>query len=102
MCPVVPLGVPHGSLENVEVLDKWAIPKGSMIMVNHWAMNYNPEVYENPTTFQPLRFLKDVPKPIPFQVSFLKQICFSSCKNRSFFTVFAILFCIHEKQLLRC
>ena len=69
MCPVVPLGVPHGTLDNVEVLGKWTIPKGSMIMVNHWAMNYNPDVYENPNIFEPLRFQKGVQKPIPFQVS---------------------------------
>ena len=70
MSPVVPLGVPHGTLENVEVLDKWILPKGSMLMVNHWSMNYNSKVYENPYTFQPLRFLeKSLQKPISFQVS---------------------------------
>lgn len=71
MCPVVPLGVPHGTLEDVESLGKWIIPKGSMLMVNHWSLNYNPANYENPKTFRPLRFLEsnEIMKPMPFQVS---------------------------------
>ena len=71
MCPVVPLGVPHGTLQEVETLGKWVIPQGSMLMVNHWSLNYNPKNYENPETFKPLRFLENdiINKPMPFQVS---------------------------------
>ena len=72
MCPVVPLGVPHGTLQEVETLGKWVIPQGSMLMVNHWSLNYNPKNYENPETFKPLRFLENdiINKPMPFQVSY--------------------------------
>ena len=80
MCPVVPLGVPHGTLEEVETVGQWTIPKGSMLMVNHWAMNYNPEHYKDPQIFKPLRFLENEIKPMPFQVS-MNSEC--SCEQKS-------------------
>ena len=36
--PVVPLGVPHGVVEEVEV-SGWRLPKATMVMPLHWAIN---------------------------------------------------------------
>ncbi|KDO65403.1 hypothetical protein CISIN_1g036874mg, partial [Citrus sinensis] len=41
-------------------LSGYTIPKGSTIFINAWAIQRNPEVWENPQDFQPDRFLKDV------------------------------------------
>ena len=38
MRPVVPLGVPHGVVEEVEV-SGWRLPKATMVMPLHWAIN---------------------------------------------------------------
>ena len=77
LCPVVPLGVPHGTIKEIILNKKWLIPKGSMIMVAHWNLNYDEEQFENPKEFKPNRFLDKDGKHIshiqksimPFQVS---------------------------------
>ncbi|KAJ5378228.1 uncharacterized protein N7496_005637 [Penicillium cataractarum] len=54
--PVAPMGIPHMSVED----DRWEgfyIPKGSLIMPNIWALTHDPEVYHDPMTFKPERFL---------------------------------------------
>ena len=74
LCPVVPLGVPHGALEDFELENgKWKIPKGCMIMVNHWSINHSAKYFENPMEFKPLRFVSNnafrkSPYMMPFQV----------------------------------
>ena len=83
MCPVVPLGVPHGTLEEVETVCQWTIPQGTMLMVNHWAMNYNPYHYKDPQIFKPLRFLENEMKPMPFQVSMNSE---RSCAKKTVFS----------------
>ena len=78
LCPVVPLGVPHGTTKEILINKKWVIPKGSMIMVAHWNLNYDEEQFENPKLFKPNRFLdkdgqsisKTQKRIMPFQVSF--------------------------------
>ena len=57
LCPVVPLGVPHGTIKEIILNKKWLIPKGSMIMVAHWNLNYDEEQFENPKEFKPNGFL---------------------------------------------
>jgi cytochrome P450 len=59
MCPVVPLGVPHGTIQDQVFLEsKWQLPRGTMLMVSHWNINYDPDIYEDPYIFKPKRFLK--------------------------------------------
>ncbi|KAK9178652.1 hypothetical protein WN943_027844 [Citrus x changshan-huyou] len=41
-------------------LSGYTIPKGSTIFINAWAIQTNPEVWENPQDFRPDRFLEDV------------------------------------------
>lgn len=76
LCPVVPLGVPHGTTEDVSLNEKWLIPKGTMLMVSHWDLNHDPEKFDSPQKFKPYRFLdeetgrvKKSDNLMPFQVS---------------------------------
>ncbi|KAF5341790.1 hypothetical protein D9611_001158 [Ephemerocybe angulata] len=56
--PVTPIGVPHSSTED-DVYDGYFIPKDSIVIPNLWAMLRNEDDYEDPTTYNPDRFLKD-------------------------------------------
>lgn len=70
--PVVPVGIPHGTLQDL-MIGQYEIPKGTMIIPLLWAIHMNPEVWENPEDFNPWRFIDDEGKIIksdyfmPFQ-----------------------------------
>ncbi|KAN0126201.1 O-methylsterigmatocystin oxidoreductase [Lactarius tabidus] len=53
---VVPLGVPHASTED-DIYRGFFIPKGSIIITNSWGILHNPDLYPDPETFNPERFL---------------------------------------------
>ncbi|KAI9448687.1 cytochrome P450 [Lactarius psammicola] len=53
---VVPLGVPHASTEDA-VYRGFFIPKGSVMIANSWSILHKPEIYPDPETFNPERFL---------------------------------------------
>ncbi|RXW13084.1 hypothetical protein EST38_g12770 [Candolleomyces aberdarensis] len=53
---VVPLGLPHVAAEDSEY-EGYFIPKGTLVMANTWAILHDPEVYPDPMTFKPERFL---------------------------------------------
>ncbi|OJT08570.1 O-methylsterigmatocystin oxidoreductase [Trametes pubescens] len=55
---VAPMGLPHAALEDDEY-NGYFIPKGSIVMVNVWAISRDPTAYPDPETFNPDRFLKD-------------------------------------------
>ncbi|KAH9929014.1 cytochrome P450 [Epithele typhae] len=55
---VVPLNVPHRSLEDDEYKG-YFIPKGSIIITNISAFSHDPIMYPNPDVFSPERFLKN-------------------------------------------
>ncbi|KAL8490250.1 hypothetical protein ACS0TY_025962 [Phlomoides rotata] len=54
--PVVPLLIPHESIEDC-VVEGYHIPKKSRIMVNVWAIGRDPSVWPNPKSFTPERFI---------------------------------------------
>ncbi|KXN81511.1 O-methylsterigmatocystin oxidoreductase [Leucoagaricus sp. SymC.cos] len=56
--PIVPLGVPRSTTED-DVYEGYYIPKGSTVLFNAYAMLYDEEVFPDPETFKPERFLKD-------------------------------------------
>jgi len=53
---VTPMGVPRASTED-DVYRGFLIPKGSVVMANAWAVLHNPDLYPDPETFKPERFL---------------------------------------------
>ncbi|KAF8884124.1 cytochrome P450 [Infundibulicybe gibba] len=57
--PAVPLGIPHSTLE-ADIYNRMYIPKGALVFGNVWSMTHDPNVYRDPDTFDPSRFL---PKP---------------------------------------
>ncbi|KAH8921067.1 cytochrome P450 [Atractiella rhizophila] len=77
--PVSPLGVPHKSLED-EYYRGMLIPKGSVVFANAWAMCHDPEVYADPSTFDPCRYYPKEKggnnEPIPVgQFGFGRRVC---------------------------
>ncbi len=61
---VVPMGVSHRALENVE-LGGFVIPKGTRIQLNLWALHHDPEFWTNPEEFRPERFLDESGRIVP-------------------------------------
>ncbi|KAL4246094.1 cytochrome P450 family protein [Abortiporus biennis] len=57
--PVIPLGVPHTSMED-DIYNNMFIPKGTMIIPNQRYMLSDPSTYHDPQSFAPERFL---PRP---------------------------------------
>lgn len=53
--PVVPLLVPHESSKDCWV-GGYSIPGGTMLLVNVYAMQRDPNMWEEPTKFRPERF----------------------------------------------
>ncbi|PIA32655.1 hypothetical protein AQUCO_04400086v1 [Aquilegia coerulea] len=53
---IVPFLVPRRPSESC-VIGGYTVPKDSKILVNAWALQRDPEVWENPLEFQPDRFL---------------------------------------------
>lgn len=53
--PVVPLLVPHESSKDC-LVGGYSIPGGTMLFVNVYAMQRDPNIWEEPTKFKPERF----------------------------------------------
>ncbi|KAL1567982.1 cytochrome P450 71AU50-like [Salvia divinorum] len=54
--PVVPLLIPHESMEDCE-LQGFYITKKSRVIVNAWAIGRDPDIWANPDSFTPERFI---------------------------------------------
>lgn len=67
--PALPILVPRESSEDCTI-GGFDIPKGTMLVVNAWAVHRNPEVWEDPNCFKPERFKQgetvEVSKLLPF------------------------------------
>ncbi|KAG2066224.1 cytochrome P450 [Suillus decipiens] len=76
---VAPTAIPHRVSED-DIHDGYYIPKGSLILLNIWFMLNDPQIYANPSQFNPERFLdnngKD-PEPEPRTIcfGFGRRIC---------------------------
>ncbi|XP_063239112.1 cytochrome P450 306a1 [Bacillus rossius redtenbacheri] len=55
---VVPLGIPHGALEDTE-LAGYSIPRGTMLVPLQWAVHMDPDLWPRPEVFDPSRFLAE-------------------------------------------
>lgn len=73
---ITPLGVPH-TLREDDIYNGFFIPKGAIIFPNVWMMSRDPEVYTNPETFNPERFMGSDPEidPRTFVFGFGRRIC---------------------------
>jgi len=65
--PIVPLAVPHRAMAD-DVYGKYFIPKDTLPIANVWKFLHDPEVYTDPFTFNPDRFLGPNPPPDPTDV----------------------------------
>jgi len=73
---VVPNSIPHRVTED-NVFNGYFIPKGALVMSNIWQMNHDPEVYSDPMSFKPERFLGPKPEMDPREAcfGFGRRIC---------------------------
>lgn len=67
--PITPMGVPHANDEEIEYAD-FTIPRGSTIMPATWWFQNDPQVYANPSAFEPERFMAPRNEPDPAQTIF--------------------------------
>ncbi|XP_038623066.1 cytochrome P450 1A1-like [Tachyglossus aculeatus] len=54
----LPFTIPH-STTRATSLNGYYIPKGRCVFVNQWQINHDPELWEDPSTFRPERFLTE-------------------------------------------
>ncbi|XP_072043468.1 cytochrome P450 2U1-like [Amphiura filiformis] len=55
---IVRLGVPHATTCDV-MLDNFQIPKDTMVVINHFALHFDEEFWDQPKCFKPEHFLDD-------------------------------------------
>ena len=56
--PPLPIALPNRAMQD-DVYRGRFIPAGAIVIQNVWAISRDPNIYPNPETFNPDRFLKD-------------------------------------------
>ncbi|KAH7922017.1 cytochrome P450 [Leucogyrophana mollusca] len=54
--PITPIGLPHRATRDIIWRDQ-CIPEGATVFGNHWAITRDPDVFPDPETFDPQRWL---------------------------------------------
>ena len=49
-----------------DVYNGYFIPKDTFILANVWAMNHDPEIFPEPNTFRPERWLEPSPRALQY------------------------------------
>ncbi|XP_071393946.1 cytochrome P450 1A1 [Centroberyx affinis] len=52
----LPFTIPHCTTKNTS-LDGYFIPKNTCVFINQWQINHDPELWKDPSSFNPERFL---------------------------------------------
>ncbi|KGO77172.1 Cytochrome P450 [Penicillium italicum] len=60
--PWSPLGAPRATTQEIEYMG-YRIPKDATIVINQWAMDRDPNVYDDPLTFRPQRWIDNPDLP---------------------------------------
>ncbi|XP_072044014.1 cytochrome P450 1A1-like isoform X3 [Amphiura filiformis] len=55
---IVPMGIPHATTCDV-MLGDFHIPKDTVVSINHYALHYDEEIWDEPKLFKPEHFLDD-------------------------------------------
>lgn len=74
--PISPMGFPHTATENIDY-NGLHIPEGSFLLPAVWWFLHDPEVYTDPESFDPDRFLepRNEPDPMPEAFGYGRRIC---------------------------
>ncbi|CAN0403756.1 unnamed protein product [Lampetra fluviatilis] len=54
----VPVTIPHSTTTDTEIAG-YRVPKDTVVFVNQWSSNHDPERWRDPETFEPTRFLDE-------------------------------------------
>ena len=94
---LVPLALPHQTSEEAKLCG-YTIPKATLVIVNLWAVNHDPRMFENPHVFNPYRFLNEdgevCQKKTKFQLPFSigSRRCLGSTLAKA--EIFLLLACL--------
>ncbi|CAI7671150.1 unnamed protein product [Penicillium bialowiezense] len=96
---MLPLGVPHAATED-DVYMGYRIPENAIILANQWAVNMDPGVYKDPTTFRLQRWIENPRLQRPAFFGFGKRICPGQAlaQNSFFITVSRVLWGYEARQ----
>ncbi|KAK2000491.1 cytochrome P450 [Colletotrichum falcatum] len=74
--PVVPIGTPHATSAEI-IYNGYRIPKGSYLLPSIWWFLHDPNVYKDPLSFDPDRFLepRNEPDPGAHAFGYGRRIC---------------------------
>ncbi|OKL55442.1 hypothetical protein UA08_09304 [Talaromyces atroroseus] len=61
--PITPGGVVHASSED-DIFMGYKIPRGSVLMFNHWSAHLDEKTYDDPLSFRPERWLENDNLPL--------------------------------------
>lgn len=93
--PVNPLGAPHRASKDV-IWNGYCIPAGATVFGNHWSIARDPEVFPDPETFNPKRWIGPdgaINDLKAFSFGFGRRTCVgSNLAQRSLYIAAATLF----------
>lgn len=74
--PIVPMGQCHVTTQEL-IYDGYRIPKGASLLTARWWFLHDPQVYTNPSLFEPERYLepRNEPDPTPDQFGYGRRVC---------------------------